>query len=80
MTQHDFSQPQPEICEVCGTVRPGAEMRVVDGVTVCSSTHTCQTFRSRTASRHRLARMNSHQKPSIGSSRVYPPGQEVFDQ
>lgn len=48
---HDLGGPQPEACELCGTIQPVSELRSVevDGLRtalVCSTTRSCRGYQA----------------------------------
>jgi hypothetical protein len=71
-TKHDFTEPQPEICDSCGTWVGGARLRVVLGKAVCDTTNTCMMYRDE---ENRLLEENSFPTPpTVGTARIYPAG------
>lgn len=77
----DVDKPQPEICQVCGSLVEGEllEVATVDGIRglrVCNTTRSCR-MRHSTSWRERF-REQPERSSTIGNSRVYPPGAETW--
>jgi hypothetical protein len=82
-SHRSVDEPQPEICELCGTRVPGRRLTLVEteglrGRYICDVTPGCVRFRQLSGRDKR--RLTPRPTGTIGESRVYPAAQEDWSE
>lgn len=80
-THRSVDEPQPEICELCGTRVGGQHLLLVEteglrGRYICDVTDGCLRFRR--LSGRDVRRLTPRPTATIGESRLYPASQDTW--
>jgi hypothetical protein len=81
-SHRSVDDPQPEFCELCGLKVGGGHLKMsevegLEGLLICDVTPSCRIMRS--AFTHHDRMREQVIEPVIGQSRVFPPGDENWE-